>query len=321
MLFSRAFSVLLFVVLSICDSLFYFSFDKLFGGKKSHEEKAAAAAGAHAQQHAHTTAAALAAAASAKDSAVTGMLLRPIEWPLTSMACIVPPLVLAMSWRATHFTRTSIVVALSSALSILYHRSFYLLTMFILVFVHFFVLVYVHVFCVCVLERIPRPAKKIGKLQMLQSGAVRLVTTDGRTYEVNAGMNSSFVQILSTVHLDPQAISAAAAAAAASAAAAAALGNSSSSAGTGPRKQQQKGVAAAAAAEEETAPSIVGSINLMGSVTKKLVLTPAHDIGERRCRAFSVTKKTDSVLPQQLGKAGGHNLDDGEDEEIEMMDS
>jgi hypothetical protein len=86
MLFSMAFSVLHFVVLSICGSLFYSSFDKLFGGKKSHEEKAAAAAGAHAQQHAHTTAAALAAAAAAQDSAVTGMLLRPIECPLISMA-------------------------------------------------------------------------------------------------------------------------------------------------------------------------------------------------------------------------------------------
>ena len=56
-----------------------------------------------------------------------------------------------------------------------------------------------------------------------------------------------------------------------------------------------------------------GVLCLMGSVTKKLVITPAHDIGVRRSRAYSANAAAaKAAIPTTLYG--------GEEEEIVMMD-
>ena len=69
-------------------------------------------------------------------------------------------------------------------------------------------------------------------------------------------------------------------------------------------------------------------MHLMGSITKKLVVTPAHDIGVRRPRTYSVTAAASSntSVPMELLQAmsrqqqmGLNQQGDGEEEEEVMF--
>lgn len=76
--------------------------------------------------------------------------------------------------------------------------------------------------------------------------------------------------------------------------------------------------AAAAAAAAAKAAEPQATMNLMGSVTKKLVLTPSHDIGVRRPRGYSTAAASAAQkknLPSELMHALGQQQYP-EDEEV-----
>lgn len=114
-------------------------------------------------------------------------------------------------------------------------------------------------------------------------------------------MASSFVQILSTVQV-PEDTSKSAAAAALDAA----TGNASSSAATANSAGAGRGVGRSNVPVAPKQPEVPGTMHLMGSVTKKLVLTPAYDIGVRRTRAYSTsaTASGQKISPELLSLFG-----------------
>jgi hypothetical protein len=135
-------------------------------------------------------------------------------------------------------------------------------------------------------------------------------------------MASSFVQILSSIQA-PEDTSKSAAAAALDAAG----GGTGSGNGAHGAHSNGKGAAgriAPVAASAKTAEP-QGTLHLMGSITKKLVLTPSHDIGVRKARTYSMSAAgaKQGIPPevlyalgrQQAGAAGRGGLYP-EDEEI-----
>jgi hypothetical protein len=52
-------------------------------------------------------------------------------------------------------------------------------------------------------QPLPDKEGKIGRLQLLKSGRVRLITTDGRSFEVNSGLSTCFLQTLLAVDYQP----------------------------------------------------------------------------------------------------------------------
>lgn len=133
---------------------------------------------------------------------------------------------------------------------------------------------------------------------------MRLVTTSGKTYEICSGVASSFVQILAAmnvkedasggdVHDSAAAPSASADAADAADAAGAVRIKADPDAAAAARAAHASAATATATAAAAAAPG--GSVHFMGSITKKLVVTPEYEIGDRRQRSFSTT----SVNSQQ----------------------
>lgn len=131
-------------------------------------------------------------------------------------------------------------------------------------------------------------------------------------------MASSFVQILTAMEVpaDPKADASSSAALSAASASGSAMGGASGGTGGG----RAKGAAAV-----EAPPAPKGVMSLMGSITKKLVITPAHDIGVRRRRGYS-----SHSAPNHAGVPGesvfaaaavGMNKQYPEDDEVIMMDS
>ena len=60
-------------------------------------------------------------------------------------------------------------------------------------------------------------------------------------------------------------------------------------------------------------------MDLMGSITKKLVITPAGDIGARRPRTYSITAPAASRGPAEYLQGLGRNYGE-EEEEVVMME-
>lgn len=60
-------------------------------------------------------------------------------------------------------------------------------------------------------------------------------------------------------------------------------------------------------------------MDLMGSITKKLVITPAGDIGARRARTYSITTPGASRGPAEYLQGLGRNYGE-EEEEVVMME-
>lgn len=132
-------------------------------------------------------------------------------------------------------------------------------------------------------------------------------------------MASSFVQILTSMEVPADPAKADGASAGLSAAgASASVGSAGASNATGSK--------ASKTAPEPAAPK--GVMSLMGSITKKLVITPSHDIGVRRRRRYSMS----SGVPHCGGVPGesvfaaaaagmSSNKQYPEDDEVIMMDS
>ena len=137
--------------------------------------------------------------------------------------------------------------------------------------------------------------------------------------QVNSGMASSFVQILSSIDapVDPNQQELGASSANTESGNGHGYNKSTSSGGGSSRATtatHQRVALSAAEGEDAT-------MHLMGSVTKKLVLTPAFDIGLRRQRAYSVNTQTQKGVPTELMYAlggGGGKLYPDEEEEVVM---
>jgi hypothetical protein len=131
-------------------------------------------------------------------------------------------------------------------------------------------------------------------------------------------MASSFVQVLSTIEVSAESGSSTDVLSSATAAA-----NGGTAAGAG---KSASGAAASRAQQSAAADADAGaSMHLMGSITKKLVITPSHDIGVRRPRAYSANVKAaaNSNVPNELMYAlgqqnGGMYVDE---EEVVMGDA
>ena len=115
--------------------------------------------------------------------------------------------------------------------------------------------------------------------------------------QVNSGMASSFVQILSSIDVPGGE---------ANSAEGKAEGGNGTATTTGAQSNSSSSRGAAAAAYGVAAqPDEQSSLYLMGSITKKLVLTPCHDIGVRRPRSYSATTAANKNLPGELLHALG----------------
>jgi hypothetical protein len=133
-------------------------------------------------------------------------------------------------------------------------------------------------------------------------------------------MASSFVQILSTIEVPPE--SGGPSTDVLTSATAAANGGAAVSAGRGAAGAASSRVQQSAAAADADSGAVM---DLMGSITKKLVITPSHDIGVRRPRAYSANVKAaaNSNVPNELmyalGQQEGRMYAD--EEEVVMGDA
>jgi hypothetical protein len=119
---------------------------------------------------------------------------------------------------------------------------------------------------------------------------VRLVTTDGRSFEVNGGLTSCFLQTLLTVEHtpdtaapQPQGISA----------------PSSSAKNQKPQKSKD------AEQLKET-----GTVHFMGNITRKLVITPSYELGVKRNGQTGAGRRRAAESPQEEEEAGLEELPD-----------
>lgn len=97
--------------------------------------------------------------------------------------------------------------------------------------------------------------------------------------------------------------------------------SSSSTAAAGGNGRAAKGASTAASMGLRDAATERSVMDLMGSVTKKLVITPAHEIGARRQRSYSINTPAAKgpgefmyAMSQQAASGRGY----GEEEEIVM---
>ena len=114
--------------------------------------------------------------------------------------------------------------------------------------------------------------------------------------QVNSGMASSFVQILSSIDVPGGE---------ANSAERKAEGGNGTATTTEAQSNSSSSRGAAAAYGVAGQPDEQSSLYLMGSITKKLVLTPCHDIGVRRPRSYSATTAASKNLPGELLHAMG----------------
>jgi len=130
------------------------------------------------------------------------------------------------------------------------------------------------------------PEGHLGKIQEMSSGKVFLVTNDGKRFQVNSGMPSSFAEYISAIRMDPKDtesgdVSAAASATATGGRSSASSSSSSSSAGRYSGRDVQSA--------EVLDPT--GNFYMLGRVTRKLVVIPDYDIGQPRKPTSSSTGK------------------------------
>ena len=126
-------------------------------------------------------------------------------------------------------------------------------------------------------------------------------------------MASSFVQILASMELPTEGE------ATKSALETAVEGTSakaSSSTSNGKAKATSSAAALGASNNNHEERSVM---DLMGSITKKLVITPAGDIGARRPRTYSITAPAASRGPAEYLQGLGRNYGE-EEEEVVMME-
>lgn len=134
-------------------------------------------------------------------------------------------------------------------------------------------------------------------------------------------MASSFVQILAAMEM-PEEEEATKSALETAVEGAAKSQSSASSTSNGKSKATAGSSAAALGLRKDSTSSNERSVmDLMGSITKKLVITPAGDIGARRPRTYSITTPGASRGPAagEYMKALGRNYGE-EEEEVVMME-
>lgn len=131
---------------------------------------------------------------------------------------------------------------------------------------------------------------KLGKLQLLRSGKVRLVTNDGKSFDVRNGLAACFMQSLVTVDV------------------------SQSEAKPSPEGEQS--APSKKKSKEVPVTSEQGTMHLMGNITKKLVLTPNYELGVQRKRSSSLsTQRAHRAAQEALGRArAGSEVVGGEEE-------
>jgi hypothetical protein len=133
---------------------------------------------------------------------------------------------------------------------------------------------------------------RLGKLQLTQSGKVYLVTTDGLRYSVSNGMATCFAQYLASVTVDtsPEAVAAAAAAATLNSPPPlskkkSGFGGAGGGGGGGGGKGKKQGYhreveESLEDAEANLKPS--GELYFLDGISRKFVITPEFDIGQKR---------------------------------------
>lgn len=127
-------------------------------------------------------------------------------------------------------------------------------------------------------------------------------------------MASSFVQILASMDVP---VGEVVKSAAENALGHAHEGSSSTSTGNG-RSKTANSAAALGLRDASTERSVM---DLMGSITKKLVITPAGDIGVRRQRSYSATAPAAGQVPRGAGEyLQSMQARSCEEEEIVMME-
>lgn len=111
----------------------------------------------------------------------------------------------------------------------------------------------------------------LGKLQLLKSGRVILITTNGLKYDVNNGMATCFSQYLFSLDIDLSEEAKKASAAAATCNTNQTLPSSSSSAYS---RQNIK--------PSQPVIPITGKLCMLDRISRKLIITPQYDIGKMR---------------------------------------
>lgn len=153
---------------------------------------------------------------------------------------------------------------------------------------------------------------RLGKLQLLGSGRVRLVTESGLTYQVSSGLAASFSQTLAAIETRDIPVDT-------SSSTSAGGGSSSSSSGKslGRLKRAGAGGGSVSGGGESTEPvldpSKVGDIHFMGNITKKLVLTPEYEIGTKKSKI-----PTESYLKANQNNSSHQKYEDEMIEDVDM---
>lgn len=133
-----------------------------------------------------------------------------------------------------------------------------------------------------------------------------------RFWQVNSGMASSFVQILASMELPTEGE-------ATKSALETAVEGTSAKASSSTSNGKAKATSSAAALSASNNNEERSVMDLMGSITKKLVITPAGDIGARRPRTYSITAPAASRGPAEYLQGLGRNYGE-EEEEVVMME-
>jgi hypothetical protein len=113
----------------------------------------------------------------------------------------------------------------------------------------------------------------LGKLQLLKSGRVVLITTTGLRYDVSNGMATCFSQYLSSLDIDLSEEAKKASAAAATANLTHTPSSSSSSSSAYSRQNIKP---------PQPVIPITGKLCMLDRISRKLIITPQYDIGKMR---------------------------------------
>lgn len=135
----------------------------------------------------------------------------------------------------------------------------------------------------------------VGKMQLLRSGKVRIITNDGKIYEVNSGIAVAFAQYLGSIDMKEK------------------ISTSNSSSSSNSNRDVKPDIKPVLSAGGKgfsmaTAAAVSGEMHVMGRVTHKIVVTPLEDDCLQSATATTTTSDGDtgaaSVDEQQQEDSG-----------------
>ncbi len=124
---------------------------------------------------------------------------------------------------------------------------------------------------------------KLGKMQLMRSGKVRIVTDSGEVYDVNSGIAVAFAQYLADIDLK----------------------SGTSTSETASNMAASHNSKASHNGKDTNRKTIGGDLYLMGRITHKLVVTPLHntmEINKPAARKASSDDAFSSMLPVNGGE-------------------